>query len=423
MDATINQLLEKLRRVRTPEELAAEAEEEERESAPEREREALLEKERLEEQTRLEEEERLRQAQQEKEEAELVRSYKEEIRRHRSVYRFTKEELDEIKYELGSVYPEEMVHFLVGHKYDRSARGYYYLWGLPWKVGRKGIFDINKNHWSVPCQDLIWFWTECRRDGRSEDEWNFHTAVVEIKQWLRMVNAGESFKAPMPSLVKYHQEQRQKALRRSLADLFQQGKLGSIMLGRQFQDGRMKSKRVSVLSLRRALQEADPQTWEYVQKDEFWTFILAWMEQDNGHLIKFESQFKKFRNSQQVLLVLTLNKYETQEEEETRERDEWFAKDAARHAEEKRIADELKKRIAVGKAVAEVEEKKKEEELIAAIAARTPEEKEERNKQRWLNMMKKTPFLFVDFLKEDPSLSRYIPEDCDFPFQIHCNAQ
>jgi hypothetical protein len=187
---------------------------------------------------------------------------------------------------------------------------------------------------------------ECRRDGRSDDEWNFHTACIEIRQWLKQVKAGQ-FKAPMPSVVRYHQEQRQKDLRRSLADLFKEGKLGSITLQRQFGDGRMKTKRVSVLALRRALQQANPVTWGNVQANEFWNFIVTWMEQDNGRWIKFESQFKKCRNAQQGLLVLTLTGYETQEEEEWRKNQEWHAGEDARRAEAMKEKEEKERGIAL----------------------------------------------------------------------------
>jgi hypothetical protein len=352
----------------------------------------------------------------EREKAKLTRLFEEEKLRHRSAYRFTPVEILEIKRGL-ETHLEEMVEFLVGHKYTLTPSGYYYLWELPFKVGYKGIFDLNKPHWTVPAQDLIWFWVEMRRDGRNDDEWNFHSACVEIKQWLKMLEAG-AFKKANPSVVEYHRQKRQHDLRRSLADLFKEGKLESITLRRQYGDGRMKTKRVSVLALRRALQVVDPEVWGNVQSYEFWNFIVDWMNDEEGRWVKFEKQFKKRENTEQVFLVLTLDGYETPEEEQNREREELFAKEHAEHVAGKLKALEHAKLVAEAEVREVAERKKKDEEYVAARAAMTPEQKEEESRKVWENMIKNSPIVFTSFLKDDPSLSRYIPEDCRYPFEI-----
>ena len=355
---------------------------------------------------------------------ELERLYKEEREKRKHAYRFTPVEILEIKYRLEH-HLEKMVVFLVGYKWTQSEAGYYCLWELPIKVGHRGIFNTDKPHWSVPFQDLIQFWMDCRRNGRDEYEWNFHTACVEIKQWLKMADAGKFDAKPQPAgfdLQKSIQERRQKELRRSLADLFQAGKLENITLQRKFGDGRMKTKRISVLALRKALQQADPETWGNIQAVEFWNFIAAWISDENGCWIKFDLQFKKCRNTQQAFIVLMLDGYETVEEVEERERQEWFAAADIRYAQAKKEAEEeaeenrrLKAEALVRK---QAEQEKKDAEYIAARNAMTPEEKEEDDKQGWLKMMKNSPTVFADFLSRDPSLSRYIPAECTFPFEI-----
>ena len=312
---------------------------------------------------------------------ELERLYKEERENRKHVYRFTPVEILEIKFGLEK-HLEKMVVFLVGWKWSSSEAGYYYLWELPIKVGRRGIFDINKKHWAVPFQDLIQFWMDCRRNGRDEYEWNFHTACVEIKQWLKMANAGRFDEKPQPAGFDARQaalERRQKELRRSLADLFKQGKLESITLQRKFQDGRMKTKRVSVLALRRALQQADPEMWGNVQSYDFWSFIVDWMNDEEGRWIKFDVQLKKCRDTQQAFIVLILDGYETPEEERLREIDEWRAVEDAQQAERMKKAEEQQKLEAEAQVRAEAEQKRKDEEHIAALQAMTPEEKEERD--------------------------------------------
>jgi hypothetical protein len=354
---------------------------------------------------------RVHEERKERDKAKLERLVEEDKLRHRGTYRFGELEISNIKYYLGS-HLEEMLQFLVGHKYDRSKAGYYYLWEMPFKVGYKGVFDLDKPYWKVPAEDLIWFWMECRRDGRSDDEWNFHSVCLEIKRWITMLETG-AFKVPEPSVVRYHQEQRQKALRRSLADLFKEGKLESITLQRKFGDGRLKSKRVSLLTLRRALQEADYEMWGNVQKEEFWRFITLWMEDEKGHWIKFEKQSrKKTGGGEQEAIVLTLNGYETPEEERMREINDYHAEQAVLHQKAVEKADFLKKMKAQGEALRAAEKLKEEQETLAARAAMTPEQREEQTRLMYLKMIKESPFLFADFLKDDPSLSRYIPAEC-----------
>jgi len=352
---------------------------------------------------------------------ELKRMYETEIIQHRQAYRFTPLEIHEIKCGLEN-HLEEMVVFLVGYKWTKSAAGYYHLWQLPFKVGYKGIFDLNKPHWNVPAQDLIWFWMDCRRAGRSDDEWNFHSACVEIRQWLRMVEAGK-FKKPDPQVIESHRQQREHDLRRSLADLFKEGKLESITLQRKFGDGRVKTKRVSILALRRALQQADSQTWENISPDEFTNFIIPWINDEDGHWVKFKVQTRKRgKKQQQLFIILTLDGYETPEEEymrriEEERQEEWIRSIVAT------VKDIHRKREAAARSAAyEAEEKRKAEEAFATRAAVTPEERDERDRPKWEKAMKESPYTFAALLKEDPSLSRFIPEDYDYPLQILANC-